>query len=87
MGHIYYFLYYWDQPYIFRDSANPGFHEAVGDTLSLSVSTPQHLVKIGLLDNYVKDKGELIIRSNKIRRKYTGTSPQRPPWGQESRLC
>ena len=80
MGHIYYFLYYWDQPYIFRDSANPGFHEAVGDTLSLSVSTPQHLVNIGLLDNYVEDKGELITRSNKIRRKYSRTSPQRPPW-------
>lgn len=49
---------------MFRDSANPGFHEAVGDTLSLSVSTPQHLVKIGLLDNYVEDKGEFVNRSN-----------------------
>ena len=47
---------------MFRDSANPGFHEAVGDTLSLSVSTPQHLVKIGLLDNYVEDKGEFVNR-------------------------
>jgi len=28
----------------------------VGDTLSLSVSTPQHLVKIGLLNNYVEDE-------------------------------
>ena len=74
MGHIYYFLYYWDQPYIFRDSANPGFHEAVGDTLSLSVSTPQHLVNIGLLDNYVEDKGEVISRSNKILRKCSRTS-------------
>lgn len=26
-----------------------GFHEAVGDTISLSVSTPKHLRKIGLL--------------------------------------
>ena len=58
MGHIYYFLSYWDQPYIFRDSANPGFHEAVGDTISLSVSTPQHLVKIGLLKEYTHDEGE-----------------------------
>lgn len=58
MGHIYYFLSYWDQPYIFRDSANPGFHEAVGDTISLSVSTPQHLVKIGLLKEYSHDEGE-----------------------------
>jgi hypothetical protein len=29
-----------------------GFHEAVGDTIALSVSTPQHLGKIGLLVNY-----------------------------------
>ena len=34
---------------IFRDSANDGFHEALGDTLALSV-TPEYLVKIGLLD-------------------------------------
>ena len=60
MGHIYYFLLFWDKPYMFRDSANPGFHEAVGDTMSLSVSTPQHLVKIGLLTNYVQDAGELV---------------------------
>jgi hypothetical protein len=29
-----------------------GFHEAVGDTIALSVSTPQHLEKVGLLHNY-----------------------------------
>jgi peptidyl-dipeptidase A len=29
-----------------------GFHEAVGDTIALSVSTPQHLEKVGLLQNY-----------------------------------
>jgi hypothetical protein len=29
-----------------------GFHEAVGDTIALSVSTPQHLQKVGLLENY-----------------------------------
>jgi peptidyl-dipeptidase A len=29
-----------------------GFHEAVGDTIALSVSTPQHLQKVGLLQNY-----------------------------------
>ena len=59
MGHIYYFLLFWDQPYIFRDSANPGFHEAVGDTMSLSVFTPQHLIRIGLLNNYTRDKGKI----------------------------
>lgn len=29
-----------------------GFHEAVGDTIALSVATPEHLQKIGLLKDY-----------------------------------
>jgi len=33
---------------MFRDSANDGFHEAIGDTIALSV-TPEYLVKLGLL--------------------------------------
>lgn len=43
---------YKDQPLIYRTGANPGFHEAVGDTIALSVSTPQHLKTVGLLENY-----------------------------------
>lgn len=35
-----------------RKGAHPGFHEAIGDTMALSVVNPRHLVKIGLLDNY-----------------------------------
>ncbi|XP_066520226.1 angiotensin-converting enzyme [Hoplias malabaricus] len=50
MGHVQYFLQYKDQPISFRDGANPGFHEAIGDVLALSVSTPKHLNSIGLLD-------------------------------------
>jgi len=49
LGHSYYQLAYKDLPVIFRDSANDGFHEALGDTISLSV-TPEYLVQIGLLD-------------------------------------
>jgi peptidyl-dipeptidase A len=49
LGHNYYQRAYKDQPVIFRDSANDGFHEAIGDTVALSV-TPEYLVKIGLLD-------------------------------------
>lgn len=56
LGHIQYFLQYQDQPFVYRDGANPGFHEAVGDVLSLSVSTPKHLEKVGLLKNYVYDE-------------------------------
>ncbi|KFQ49686.1 hypothetical protein N333_13026, partial [Nestor notabilis] len=50
MGHVQYFLQYMDQPISFRDGANPGFHEAVGDVMALSVSTPKHLHSINLLD-------------------------------------
>ncbi|XP_014329010.1 angiotensin-converting enzyme [Xiphophorus maculatus] len=50
MGHVQYFLQYKDQPVSFRTGANPGFHEAIGDVLALSVSTPKHLQSIGLLD-------------------------------------
>ncbi|XP_026535627.1 angiotensin-converting enzyme [Notechis scutatus] len=51
MGHIQYFLQYKDQPISFRDGANPGFHEAIGDVMALSVSTPKHLYKIKLLEH------------------------------------
>ncbi|NXC02997.1 ACE enzyme, partial [Orthonyx spaldingii] len=56
MGHVQYFLQYKDQPVSFRSGANPGFHEAIGDVLSLSVSTPSHLQKIGLLSNAAEDE-------------------------------
>ncbi|XP_018022677.1 angiotensin-converting enzyme [Hyalella azteca] len=56
MGHIQYFIQYRHQPLIFREGANPGFHEAVGDVMSLSVSTPRHLKNIGLLDDIVIDR-------------------------------
>jgi peptidyl-dipeptidase A len=49
LGHNFYQRAYMKQPVILRDSANDGFHEAVGDTIALSV-TPEYLVKIGLLD-------------------------------------
>ncbi|XP_078079873.1 angiotensin-converting enzyme [Mustelus asterias] len=55
MGHVEYYLQYKDQPVSFRSGANPGFHEAVGDVMALSVSTPKHLRKIGLLQNAVDD--------------------------------
>ena len=48
LGHNFYQLAYNQQPYLFRDSANDGFHEALGDTIALSV-TPEYLVRLGLL--------------------------------------
>jgi peptidyl-dipeptidase A len=50
LGHNFYQRAYNRQPFLFRDSANDGFHEAVGDTIALSV-TPAYLVKLGLLDH------------------------------------
>jgi peptidyl-dipeptidase A len=49
LGHNYYQLAYNQQPQLFREGANDGFHEAIGDTIALSV-TPDYLQKIGLID-------------------------------------
>ena len=59
MGHVEYFLQYKEQPVIYHTGANPGFHEAVGDVLALSVSTPKHLNTIGLLKEFEEDEGNL----------------------------
>ena len=48
LGHNFYQRAYKGQPYFFQDSANDGFHEAVGDTIALSV-TPEYLKQVGLL--------------------------------------
>ncbi|XP_071477394.1 angiotensin-converting enzyme-like [Diadema antillarum] len=56
MGHCEYYLQYSDQHVFLRRGANPGFHEAVGDTIALSVVTPDYLHTIGLLDNNHVDK-------------------------------
>jgi peptidyl-dipeptidase A len=48
LGHNFYQRAYNRQPFLFLDSANDGFHEAIGDTIALSV-TPEYLVQIGLL--------------------------------------
>jgi peptidyl-dipeptidase A len=49
LGHNYYQMAYAKQPFLFRDSANDAFHEAIGDTIALSV-TPAYLKQIGLID-------------------------------------
>lgn len=50
LGHNFYQRAYSQQPVLFRDSANDGFHEAIGDAIALSV-TPEYLVRIGLLSH------------------------------------
>jgi peptidyl-dipeptidase A len=62
LGHNYYQRAYAHQPFLFRDSAHDGFHEAVGDTVALSV-TPEYLARIGLAaaDTPPEDDLELLL--------------------------
>ena len=48
LGHNYYQRAYKDQPALFRGSAHAGFHEAIGDTVTLSM-TPEYLAEVGLI--------------------------------------
>ncbi|NEX93385.1 M2 family metallopeptidase, partial [Caulobacter sp. 17J65-9] len=50
LGHNFYQRAYKDQPFLFKNGANDGFHEAIGDFIGLSATTPEYLVQIGLLD-------------------------------------
>jgi peptidyl-dipeptidase A len=49
LGHNFYQRAYDDLSPLFMNSANDGFHEAIGDTIALSV-TPEYLKQIGLID-------------------------------------
>ncbi len=49
LGHNYYQMAYSGKPFLFRESANDAFHEAIGDTVALSV-TPPYLKQLGLID-------------------------------------
>jgi peptidyl-dipeptidase A len=49
LGHNYYQRAYMNQPFLYENGANDGFHEAIGDFVALSI-TPDYLVQIGLLD-------------------------------------
>ncbi len=58
LGHNYYQRAYRNQPTLFQESANDGFHEAVGDTIALSV-TPEYLKQIGLLENVPPESADI----------------------------
>jgi peptidyl-dipeptidase A len=68
LGHNFYQRAYKDLPLMFRDSANDGFHEAIGDTIALSV-TPEYLVKIGLLDKAPDSSRDIGLLLNKALEK------------------
>jgi len=58
LGHNFYQRAYKHQPPLYRNSANDGFHEGIGDTIALSI-TPDYLVKVGLLDKVPEGKGDI----------------------------
>jgi peptidyl-dipeptidase A len=58
LGHNFYQRAYKEQPPLFQDSANDGFHEAVGDTIALSV-TPEYLKEVGLLANVPPESADI----------------------------
>ena len=53
LGHNFYQRAYLAQPFLFKDGANDGFHEAIGDTIALSI-TPDYLKQVGLLSGNVR---------------------------------
>ncbi|SDE43824.1 peptidyl-dipeptidase A [Massilia sp. PDC64] len=58
LGHLYYDLAYSNQSPMFKNGANDGFHEAIGDTVALSI-TPAYLKKIGLMNTDPDPKQEI----------------------------
>ncbi len=54
LGHNYYYAAYYKAPILFQGGANDGFHEAIGDTVVLSM-TPEYLKQKGLLDKAVRN--------------------------------
>ncbi|HWM93368.1 MAG TPA: M2 family metallopeptidase [Thermoanaerobaculia bacterium] len=49
LGHNFYQRAYNQQPLLYQDSANDGFHEAVGDVIALSI-TPEYLKQVNLIE-------------------------------------
>jgi peptidyl-dipeptidase A len=65
LGHIYYYLMYKDQPSVFKGGAHDGFHEAIGDTIQLSM-TPGYLKQKGLIGETVDSYEATINKQMKM---------------------
>lgn len=61
LGHNYYQGAYKDQPPIFQGGAHSGFHEAIGDTVTLSM-TPEYLQEVGLVSSAEESEQAIINR-------------------------
>ncbi|MBL8167077.1 MAG: M2 family metallopeptidase [Acidobacteria bacterium] len=58
LGHNYYQMAYAPLSPLYQNSANDGFHEAIGDTIALSV-TPEYLKKLGFIDRVPDESADL----------------------------
>lgn len=58
LGHNFYQRAYKDKSILYRTGANDGFHEAIGDTIALSM-TPQYFKDIGLIDEIPSSDNDL----------------------------
>lgn len=54
-------MQYTTQPFVYRESPNPAFHEAVAHAVGLNVGGPVHLQKIGLLSTPSISSGNSMI--------------------------
>ncbi len=69
LGHDYYYHAYYRLPVLLQQGANDGFHEAIGDTIALSM-TPGYLKELGLLRALPKDeKGAVNFQMRKALEK------------------
>jgi len=59
LGHNYYQAAYKNQPPIFQNGAHSGFHEAIGDTVTLSM-TPAYLEEVGLI-SAAEDSDQAVV--------------------------
>jgi peptidyl-dipeptidase A len=50
LGHNFYQRAYKDQPHLFKEGANDGFHEAIGDFIGLYAVAPEYLKEVRLID-------------------------------------
>ncbi|HUS24443.1 MAG TPA: M2 family metallopeptidase [Candidatus Binatia bacterium] len=65
LGHVYYYLMYEPQPYLFQQGAHDGFHEGIGDTMMLAL-TPSYLKSIGLVSRADTSAQSVINRQMKM---------------------
>jgi peptidyl-dipeptidase A len=58
LGHNFYQRAYKNQPFLFQNGANDGFHEAIGDAIALAI-TPEYLHRVGLLERVPEDSNDI----------------------------